>query len=337
MTPRFTKPPSPEAKQALDQLLSELGVHGQDDRSAMTRLMSALAIRCLGVAQGRKAITAFRESFVDWNEIRISDRRELVSVLTASGATVDQARSASVELQSALTDVYSHCYVVNFEFEVLDELILCKPVAVEGEEPPPDLPTIRDEGLPKHPSIAGFLDSHRLLTETTKLDAKLVKGKNQEHPFVTAYENPGKLLASIVWGVAMRLGMLGGEMLPSEAMRFIRDGMGDEQTVFASAACAFYERNSRTIEKYFRQQTPMPEEDVVTPFSVQLGLVNPEDVPRIEPPMPRSEGMERPSKLAKVKIPASSTSSRLPSVTALAEDQAASSKSSRRTARKMTD
>ncbi len=336
MTPKFSKPPTPEAKQALDQLLAELGVHGQDDRSAMTRLMSALAIRCLGVAQGRKAITALRENFVDWNEIRICERREVVSVLAASGTTVEQAQVASIELQSALTDVYNHCYVVNFEFEVLDEAMFSKLVAVEGQEPPPDLPTIRDEGLPKHPTIAGFLDAHRLLTETTKLDGKLLRLKNTDQPFVTAFENPGKPLASIVWAVAMRLGIVTGDVLPAEAMRAIREGMGDEQVAFASASCAFYERNSRTIDKYFKQQTPMPEEDVVTPFSVQLGLVNPEDVPRAEPPMPRSEGMERPSKLAKVRVPDSSTSSRMPSV-ALAEAPASSSKSSRRTARKNLD
>lgn len=294
---RNQKPPTPEAEKAIEQLVSELGAQETDRRSAISKIMAAAIVKHAGVLISKKILNAMRQEFVDWNEVRISDDREVISVLTAAGA--EKASYLRGELHRILTDIYEQYNQTNFEWEVLDETVHCKPVTVEGQEPPPEVATIRDEGLPKHPVHAGFLDGKRLLTETTQLEAKLVHSKNSDFVFSVVFDNPEHSTSAVVWAVALKYKLVPEGLDPSQAIPALRDALGREGINFVRLALAYYEKNSRSIERFFKQQKPMPvDEGAEVPFSVQIGFVNPEDVRRNEPLMPRSDGIGRVSKRA---------------------------------------
>lgn len=301
---RNQKPATPEAQRALDMVLADLGAESETDkRSVVSKLMAAVMIRHASVLPARKAIQAIHSHFVDWNEVRISDDREIVAVLTEVG--IESPKQLRDQIVGVLHDIYQQHNITNFEWNKLDEAIHSKPVIAEGQEPPTDSPTIRDEGLPKHAVHTGFLDGKRLLTETTQLELKLVQAKNSDTLYSVVYDNPHHPTANVVWAVALRFGLLRDGMDPTQAMPELRDIMGKEAVPFARAAITFYERNSRSLDKYFRQQKPMPvDEAAEVPFSVQIGFMNPEDVRRNEPLMPRSAGIGRISKRATPKLPA---------------------------------
>jgi hypothetical protein len=298
---RNAKPPTPEAQKAFDRLAKEVESSlEKDNRSAMTRMMSAVMIHAAGVSAAKRAMTAIRENFVDWNEVRISDNRELVTVL--SRAEVEKPEALGSQLRQILMDIYEQYNVTNLEYETLDEAIFCRAPVPEGEENP-DSTTIRDEGLPKHPVHTGFLDGPRLLSETTILEAKIVREKNSDIVFSAVYDNPGHISAAIVWAVALSHGMLEENLNPLEALPKLREILQREAITFARNATLSYEKNSRSMDKFFKQQAPMPvEDDGSTPFSVQIGFMSMDEVRRNEPLMPRSDGIGRESKRARPKL-----------------------------------
>jgi hypothetical protein len=304
-------------------VLADLGAESETDRrSVVSRMMAALMIKHASVLPARKAIQAIHAHFVDWNEVRISDDREIVAVLTGVG--IESPKVLRDQIVSVLHDIYQQHNITNFEWNRLDEATHSKPVVAEGQEPPADSPTIRDEGLPKHAVHTGFLDGKRLLTETTQLELKLVQAKNSDSVYGVIYDNPHHPTANVVWAVALRFGLLKDGMDPTQALPELREIMGKDAGVFARAAITFYERNSRSLDKYFRQQLPMPvDEAPEVPFSVQIGFMNPEDVRRNEPLMPRSAGIGRLSKRATPKFQAKPAA-----VAAAASGPAKSSRSS---------
>ncbi|MCA8940399.1 MAG: hypothetical protein KDB07_11345 [Planctomycetes bacterium] len=291
----------PVAAKALDTLSKAVGKQSESDsRSAIARLCHVILLRFTNATTARKAYTVLQESFCDLNDLRISEKRDVITALAK--AEVNEPWIVAESLREVLQDIYQQYNVTNFDFGPLEAEIFARPEPVEGEEL--DIPTIRDEGLPEHPTITGFLDGERLLKETSLLDKGLIGKKNDDRVFMSVYDNPTRITAKLVWAVGQELGILEDNLLPFEALPRLRSLMGSEQIAFVSLALTFYERNTRSIEKHFKNQREPEELEVdTTPFSVQIGFTNEDDHQGgFEPLMPRSEGIGRVSKRAKPKL-----------------------------------
>ncbi|NUQ34799.1 MAG: hypothetical protein HUU29_07650 [Planctomycetaceae bacterium] len=302
-----------QGKAALSKLEKQAGsALARDTRSAVTRLMMPVLMDNTSQTALGRVLRELRTNFVDWNEVRISEARELIAVFSRAG--VKHANSMTRQLQLCLKDVFEQHNIVNFEFERLDETKCVKVEVVEQPENP-ETPVPREEGLPSHATISGFVDGERLLNETTSLPLKIVQAKNSDRIFNVVWENPARLHARAVWAVGLSLNLVAEGLSPVEALNDLRACLGksEEQERFAALAIARYEKSPGSFAKYFEKmgEAPPADEDK-TAFAVTLGLMpenNGKKGPK-EPVMPRAERMGRVSKRAKPKLAAEPIQSR---------------------------
>lgn len=306
----MTKPTAKKQTQDVLKKLATASSKALEDsrRSTVTRLLCSVLVKHGSATAAKRAQELIQKTFLDWNEVRISEKRQLISVLTDAGYR--RAPECARDLLQILKDIYEQHNIANFDFDVLDKTLFAQPIPADPTEAP-DTTTIREEGLPKHAEIPGFLDGERLVRDTSRLDGKLIDAKNGDAILATVFDNPSHTTARIVWAVALSEGLVQEGLTEAEAIPAMRDALGPDQIEFIRVALAYYETNSRNVDKFFKQQADLPDEDEeYVPFSVKIGFADAGAIQKTtEPIMPRSEGIGRLSKRADAKIAASPSGS----------------------------
>ena len=299
-----------KTNQALKKLEQAVGKSLENDRrSAVTRIMTAIVVHDAKVSGEKKALATIRQTFVNWNELRVSEERDIISPLNSVG--VVEAFVLANDLRATLSDIFDQHNTVNFDYERLAEPIQ-RPPQADAEQA--EVGTIREEGLPAHETVTGFLDGARLLSETSLLDPKLIAEKNSDAIYTVVWENPSRVPAKILYAVCIALGVVEPGTNPADGLPPVRKRLAKSDLDFARFALRYYEMNSRTIDKHFKSVAPIPvDENEGVPFSVAIGFADEAEVKRrVEAIMPRSEGIGRVSKRAIPKFDTHALSSAKP-------------------------
>ncbi len=310
-----------------------------ESRSILTQIITMLFLSHTNASTTKKILKAIQSYFVDWNEVRVSEAREIIALFEE--AKVKTPWKLAYELQQVLDKIFEQYNIVNFEYGILDENLSREANEASEEEEEEALRAevlaaaskasetnddddddegkteyvaSREEGLPRHEEYAGFLHPERLLKETSTLELKLIQKKNSDILLAVLWDIFDFPFARILQAISCSCGLTTLELSTEETLDVLRSALSGDQHEFARGALAYYEKNYQKVNTLIAKiPEKEAEQDSVDLEILSLSEQASEQV--FEPLMPRSDNIGRPSKQAKVLLPASSSKSRKPKKT----------------------
>lgn len=238
-----------KAKKALKRWKKELApVLKKDQRSPVGWMCLAILMRNNTITNARQAEDKLKEHFADWNEIRVTALAELTEVLEE--ASVPNARTKAAALKRFLEDVFLKFTKTNFNWE----LIIVPEVKPEPEAKPVDPNEIveidldddddeddedetdivsRETGLPKHPTIPGFIDMEIVIDQPEPLEPKVIIEKNSKQVCFVVWDEPDRAPFHAMWANALVEGFVEPELSVYEAAGRMRQITPDDKAEFA--------------------------------------------------------------------------------------------------------
>ena len=218
----------------------------KDNRSTVTHLCMTVLMRNSNYKTAHTAVQALRERFADWNEIRVTPIAEVAVVLEE--AKVPEPRAKSFSLRRFLRDLFSKYTKTNLNFdkiEVPEAPVVLPPnkdgspavqPASDDDDEDGEEHTTRESGLPLHPTVPGYVDGDKIMTDPIPLDPKLIIEKNGIHVAAVAYDDAGRGPFGAIWKVALVTGLVEPELDAYAALGRIRQVMPEKEP----AAFAFF-------------------------------------------------------------------------------------------------
>ncbi len=217
----------------------------KDERSTVTHLCMTILMRNSTYKTAHGAVLALRERFADWNEIRVTPIAEVAVVL--EDAKVPAARAKAFSLRRFLRDLFSKYTKTNLNFdkiEVPEAPVILPPnkdgtpatPAADDDDEDGEEHTTRESGLPLHPTVPGYVDGDKIMTDPIPLDPKLIIEKNGIHVAAIAYDDAGRAPFGAIWKLALTTGLVEPELDAYQALGRIRQVMPEKEP----AAFAFY-------------------------------------------------------------------------------------------------
>ena len=218
----------------------------KDNRSTVTHLCMTVLMRNSNYKTAHTAVQALRERFADWNEIRVTPIAEVAVVLEE--AKVPEPRAKSFSLRRFLRDLFSKYTKTNLNFdkiEVPEAPVVLPPnkdgspavqPASDDDDEDGEEHTTRESGLPLHPTVPGYVDGDKIMTDPIPLDPKLIIEKNGIHVAAVAYDDATRGPFGAIWKVALANGLVDPELDAFAALGRLRQFMPEKEP----AAFAFY-------------------------------------------------------------------------------------------------
>ncbi len=234
----------------------DAGLLKKDEQSPATHLCMTILMRNNSFKNARTAVDALRERFADWNELRVSPIAEVVEVLEP--LKVPEARAKAFALRRFLRDLFSKYTKTNLNFDKLKipeapVIIVPKegaaPVA-DDEEEADDEPVSRESGLPPHPTVPGYVDGDKIMSDPIPLDPKLINEKNGIHVAGISYDDAGRGPFGALWKVALFYGLVEPELDLYAALGRLRQVIPEKEPApFAFYAILHAQENWAEITK----------------------------------------------------------------------------------------
>lgn len=216
----------------------------KDNRSTVTHLCMTVLMRNSNYKTAHAAVLALRERFADWNEIRVTPIAEVAVVLEE--AKVPESRAKAFSLRRFLRDLFSKYTKTNLNFdkiEVPEAPVILPPnkdgtpaTPVDDDDEDGEEHTTRESGLPLHPTVPGYVDGDKIMTDPIPLDPKLIIEKNGIHVAGVAYDDATRGPFGAIWKVALTNGLVEPELDAFAALGRCRQFMPEKEP----AAFAFY-------------------------------------------------------------------------------------------------